>query len=464
MGKYWKKIAVAIIAALLLFAAGCVKGDDFGKWEDFEWTWTKPYDLQYDLNLPKVTVKVGIQNEAGNIETVAKFKKVFEKMYPNISIEFEKVAADWHNAMFNYVATQTLPDIIWLTGTDHMAYSSGGVFENLRPFYAASGMSLDDYYADIIKTTHYAPDDNGIWFAPQSYDKPVMYYNRKMFDVCGVPYPKNDWGKEDFLEACRALREGMDNNLSPSDGVQSSAYPADFDATWAAVYYGVMRSYGADVLTPQNDFTVDSVEMYNAMKFMRQLMENKYALKPASKGSSIPFYGKAAAMWTSSRPRLVSVVNSYIDVDFVPMPALTAAPRTAVGTIGYAMNSKSAVKAAAWQFMRFIITEQGQELYGSVGTGVPVLKTLSEDGLWTKYLADKNLNHKAFTMYPERDAFQNYTYGLPITKQAEAFNTVGDMVNNLSYDDYGIKTPSSDKLKTLLENTQDKLVIIKNKP
>ena len=203
--------------------------------------------------------------------------------------------------------------------------------------------------------------------------------------------------------------------------------------------------------------------MYEAMTFMRNLMENKYALTPAAVGQSIPFYGKAVAMWPSSRPRLVSVVNSYIDVDFVPMPALTDAPRTAVGTIGYAMNAKSNVKAAAWQFIRFVITEQGQELYGSVGTGVPVLKSLAEEGLWTKYLDDRRLNHRAFTMYPERDTFQNYMYTMPFTKQSEVFNTIGYMVYNLSYDNFGITATVPDKLRALLATTQEKLEIIKNK-
>jgi len=264
MSKHWKKIVAGALAGVLLIG-GIVtlillsrknNDDPYIVGDGFEWTWTKPYDLQYDLSLPKTTVRVGIYDETGNIETVSKFKKVFENMYPNIAISYEKVGADWHNSMFNYVANGTLPDIIWLTGTDHLAYSAEGIFENLAPYYSGSGMSPQDYYDDIIKTTHYSPGDNGIWFAPQSYDKPVMYYNRKMFDICGVDYPKNDWNREDFLETCRLLREGLNKNLNPSEGVQSSSYPVEFSSAWAAVYYGVMRSFGADVLDAENNLAV----------------------------------------------------------------------------------------------------------------------------------------------------------------------------------------------------------------
>ena len=49
-----------------------------------------------------------------------------------------------------------------------------------------------------------------------------------------------------------------------------------------------------------------------------------------------------------------------------------------------------------WDFIKFVITTEGQEVAGASGSNVPVLKSLYADGAWRKVAKLSGMNHEAF--------------------------------------------------------------------
>ena len=117
-----------------------------------------------------------------------------------------------------------------------------------------------------------------------------------------------------------------------------------------------------------------------------------------------------AVMWFNVRPKLPTIRNRNINVDFLPMPfdvigagnsgyAITSVAKDRLSTEGG--NTKNN-EDLAWEVIKWLITEPGQQALGRSGAGIPVLKSLKNSGDWIDE-NDPSLNHTAFTAYEERD-------------------------------------------------------------
>ncbi|MCD8286067.1 MAG: hypothetical protein LUD50_02425, partial [Clostridia bacterium] len=90
-------------------------------------------------------------------------------------------------------------------------------------------------------------------------------------------------------------------------------------------------------------------------------------------------------------------------IDFLPFPA----EDIGAGCSGYGILNVHAdetqevdgvtktVKDLCWDFIKFVISEEGQETTGAVGFTQPILKSLEENGAWRTAIS-ANLNHSAW--------------------------------------------------------------------
>ena len=76
-----------------------------------------------------------------------------------------------------------------------------------------------------------------------------------------------------------------------------------------------------------------------------------------------------------------------------------------MGCTGYAISKQcpEEKRELAWDFLKFVMTEEGQTAFGESGAGVPVLKSMAQDpqAAFRQYLPGKN--HEAFIQFDERD-------------------------------------------------------------
>lgn len=111
-------------------------------------------------------------------------------------------------------------------------------------------------------------------------------------------------------------------------------------------------------------------------------------------------------MTVVSRPVIVGMANQMgkDSINFLPFPG----EKVAAGCSGYGIVTAHAdeeqtvngetkkVADIAWDFIKYIISEEGQQVAGETGLSVPVLKSLLETGSWRNWNADAKLNHDAF--------------------------------------------------------------------
>ena len=117
-------------------------------------------------------------------------------------------------------------------------------------------------------------------------------------------------------------------------------------------------------------------------------------------GSEMDFKKGYTLMATCVRPvAYTAYMQRKGTVDFLPFPAkaigagcsgyaITKEKANATQTVG---NVTKTNKELCWEFIKYIITEEGQEVAGAFGTSVPILKSLEKEGAWKEAMGtDKN--------------------------------------------------------------------------
>ena len=403
-----------------------------------------PFKEEEENTEGKVTIQVGVLGTATEQEAFRKYKNGFQEKYTNVVVQQVQLPGGYSTAMDNFVATGNFPDVVFTPGDQHAAYSSRGHFLDLRTFDEADDtFSFDGIYPELIDTTHYNETDEGIWFMPRDYNKVVTFVNKDMLALVpgenGQMYAgygsfeelKKAWNTETFYEVCAAVLKKIEANEENPDavtdaekkaGLTKGANVVDARYNWSPVYEAMIRHYGGKMIDTSNlagDATewskvlsVDTPETVAAYRDLyKDLSKPGYIRQSLASGGASAFPNKKAAFWFTTRPSLgdVKAANATFTVEFLPFPY----DYVGVGCSGYAITKKAAervsenaeVKAGtsekmtnadyAWEFVKYIASEDGQNAFGELGMGVPSLMSMKESGEWLKY-GGKELNHKAF--------------------------------------------------------------------
>ena len=361
----------------------------------------------------KVIVSVAMLNtEKKSFENI---KKAYESLHNDVEIRI-KGYTSYETEMTGYVRNKNWPDIVWTAGDQHAGYSGAGHFLNLKDFadndkdfsFEESGI-----YQVLLDSTHYSPTDTGYWFMPRDYNIPIIFVNKKHFEKAGIDFEevKSNWNYETFLSVCSRLKTAYagasdTNKDNMSSGFLSSSYPLELDAIKMSNFTGIVKSFGGQMLdTSKNTVeeictfgTADSVAAYK--EFYETFYKSGY-VDPTDTNQSL-FNQKKSGMWLAVRPEVASIPAS-IDYDFLPTPFTVSG----VGCGGYAITAKSATKDAngkkvsdyAWEFLKYVVSTDGQNELSKSGLLVPAIESLKDSGVWTTYgnTASVTHNHSAFT-------------------------------------------------------------------
>ncbi|MCQ2449824.1 MAG: extracellular solute-binding protein [Clostridia bacterium] len=353
---------------------------------------TKSTDGKIDL-----TVMISGEDVAEGA-LMQKWKAAYEAENPAVNINITNFTGNYSQAMMtNVQSVDLMPDIMWTTGEQHVAWSDAGVFIDLKSKIAAdSSIDLNDFYPEVVNITHKNSKDNGIYFMPRDYNKCVLYINKYMFRAAGfsdqeIADLKNGWNYEKFLSVCEKLRSAMDKDLNPAAGIRERSVPVDANMAFNASYMSFFEHFGGN-LVENGKIKFDSEKNMNAYGQMFGLISKGYFAE-LSKAAACSFTNLSAAMLIGVRPKLPTLpTTEKYDIDFLPLPTNAVG----IGCSGYAITSVAAERVSpsnkneggktnadyAFDFLRFIVSEQGQKIGCETGSIVPALKSLANDDSW----------------------------------------------------------------------------------
>lgn len=308
----------------------------------------------------------------------------------------------------------------------------------ISSFMKRDGINENDFYESVIEMSKSKIGSDDMYWVPRDYNKVVCAYNTKIFELAGVEVPSGNWTWSQFVSTCEQLLAAKSQIRQYSGS--TSFYPVDINRDFYAVYYPLLQSYGVDLLDKTNKTCFGGAGMDKAKLAWGKVLNMMDEGLAASTGDDKdPFTNKQAAMKFITRPKLPKYVKSLGKdvIDFVSLPTYDDSDATksyiGMGCTGYGITTScpDSKMELAWDFLKYIISEDGQNAFSEAGSGIPCLKKLAEDenAAFKKYLVTDNYHphHEVFTDYSDRDLPMNFMNGVEMNKQ---YNILEYIKNN----------------------------------
>ena len=402
-------------------------------------------NLHPDENVT-ATLRVAVENYTAEKKIISEIGEILTAKYPNVTVKIETISGGISSQYATWFHNKNVPDILVNNSFDMFTLSDKGLLSDLTPYLEAeaadpeSSFDINDYYESYIKMGQ-ANFDGEQYMIPRSADRVVCHYNKAIFKAAGVDMSlvRNGWTWDDFMTVCATLRKYYDSQDSMKAYTLVDPY-----FTWEAVYNPIFESYGVEYYDENGEVALESDATENALKFIKSIIDDKYASRPSveqagmagNKGCML-FHSQAASLMATELSVYypdAEKVSDYYDV--VTMPVIPGHEKIGCGAAGYSVYDGSENKDLAWQFLKILLSKEGQNIMADSGSNyVPVRKDMADytnpENHWGKGYEDLNLSAYTYNCGAGDDPDWN-CYTTYIARKAPKYaSSVGSAISTL---------------------------------
>jgi multiple sugar transport system substrate-binding protein len=217
---------------------------------------------------------------------------------------------------------------------------------------------------------------------PQNVSSLVVYYNRSLFKKYGVPEPPNDWTFTQLVSTAAALTR--DKNGRQVAGVENEGTPSV--ATYGlGVEPSLIRlapflwSNGGSLVDDSRKPTRMTLDTPEAAAVMREFfgLRQSYGVVPtdqeveAEDDASRFANGRLAMLLSSRRDTTTFRAIKGFEWDVAPLPRFGKDNAGILHSDAYCLTAQSKHQEAAWRFVEFAMSPDGQRILAKTGRTVP---------------------------------------------------------------------------------------------
>jgi len=309
-------------------------------------------------------VKIRITGWGGPIEVkgLTGLADAYVQQHPNLEIEwiFPAGGIGVREKVLAMIAGGDAPDALMLNTGQFEGFAARGALRALDAFVAADGMDLSIYWPQAIEGSKYRGTLYGL---PRDLSNQVIYYNKTLFDAAGVPYPKDDWNWNDFVDTAKKL------TISKDGKTEQWGYGLDngLGAWICYVWANDGQILDADkkkclLLEPK---AVEGVEFYYSLDLTHHVAPPPGAL-PEMGWSGGYFMNQKVAMCQLGpwwRPQLVNDLAKEKqfpwDIAFIPKSPNTGKNATHLWTDQFAVFSSTPHPQECWGHIKYLTSKEG---------------------------------------------------------------------------------------------------------
>jgi multiple sugar transport system substrate-binding protein len=333
----------------------------------------------------------------GAPEELAVWQQIADEFHaanPNITVKMD--VSEWDSywtKLDTLFAGGTPPDVFAMDAPLFLDWQSRGVLLNLQPYIDATPGFLDDVYEQTVSGYKLA---DGYYGLPRDFQTIVMYYNKDMFDAAGVEYPKEGWTWQDLREMAKKLTVDK-NGDGKTDQYGYSCDLWDMELCWSEAIW----AYGGDVINSDYTQTLigepkarEAWKLFYDMTFVDKSMPDTVA---AGEYGYDLFQAGVAAMWPHGHWAMPAYKDVEFQWDVAPMPTGPAGQATSVNSAGFVVAQDSKHPDAAWEFVKYALSQTGQTRLTELGLAIPVLKSVAESPVFLEQdVNGRAINQKIF--------------------------------------------------------------------
>ena len=336
-------------------------------------------------NLPgqtqPVEIKVAFWGAPDEVNIITDIIAKWQAKHPEIIVKLEHTPyRGYVDKLLTRIAGRAAPDII-CTEVDLFV-----TFQTKNVLLPIDDYSKDDpefnkgaFYPEIIRRFTV----NGKLYALPRDTAPFacVYYNKKLFDEAGIPYPKDDWDVNEMLDKARRLTKFDADGRVIRYGFYAWA--------WQNFVYAFGGSLVDDVRSPAR-CTLDSKASLEGLQFYADLI-NKYKVHPSATamtdlamGVQGMFATGRLAMFSSGiweTPGLRKAQGLYWDVAMFPKgPGGVRGFGT--GGSGYCILKSTAHPKEAYQVIKALTGKEAEMILAETGLAQPAIVEIAEGPHW----------------------------------------------------------------------------------
>ena len=326
----------------------------------------------------------------------------FEQKYPNIKVRLEPVSyGDYFNKLLVQIAGDVAPDVAMLDPNNFQRFARRGALLPLNQFYGdVPGFSIDDYYQPIVRASSY---QGNLYVLPRDIAPiGIVYYNKKLFDEAGIPYPDGSWTwdfkmrpelkEKDFLWVISKLTKFNAKGKAYQWGI-SAAWPG---AMVDAFVYSLGARYGDDLERPRklgytDPRTVQAYQFVSDLMLKDQYMPSPSELTSGLGSNSLQVFmqGKVAmhvsGIWDTPvvRETVAPGKPAFFEWDICKMPAYKDGTLwIPTGGSGYSVLSSTKYPKEAWLLTQWMAGEHGMLAMAKAGIAQPAIRKFALQEPW----------------------------------------------------------------------------------
>ena len=261
-----------------------------------------------------------------------------------------------------------------------------------------AGIDLSNYPEALLKLYNV----DGVQYAiPKDFDTIGIWYNKKLFDAAGVPYPKDDWTWDDYVATAKQLTK--EDKSVYGTAVQYR------DQT--GIYNTIFASGGYVISDDKKSSGYNKAETQAGVQLLIDLQKEGVTPSQASLEETedyVQFLSGKIAMLMNGSWFLNQIVGSEVqdDIDVVALPSINGKKATVIHGLGNCIAKSTKNPEAAWKWVEFLASEQANKLSAETGAAIPAYKGTSKD--WVEKNPKYNLS-----MFIK--AAEEYSYPYPVS-------------------------------------------------
>ena len=251
---------------------------------------------------------------------------------------------------------------------------------NLMP-YVRRDMAADDFYTETFTEWRgTAQREDELFGFPACLGLTVLFYNKDLFDIAGVPYPDTSWTYEDLVAVGRTLT--VDNN---GDGIPDR-WGLSFDVHYTGLETVIYSFNGRTLTDDARRCDLTGPSTLRALRFIRDIFLDR---RIASNTTSFinpweSFVGGRSAMILIGSLGSLNLVGSSMRWD------MTYPPRGPEGlrksrrfTMAFMIPANSPHPDEAWELLRWILTKSPVDGLNDQYMGMmPTYKPFTKSDRW----------------------------------------------------------------------------------
>jgi multiple sugar transport system substrate-binding protein len=255
---------------------------------------------------------------------------------------------------------------------------NAGVVEPAEAYLEKSTViQASDFY-----TRPFAPFTyNGqIQCIPMNMSSLEVYYNKSLFDKAGLPYPKDGWTWDDFVNDAKAIAALS----TPNEKI----WGVGIDPQLIRLAPFIWQNGGdiVDSLDHPTRLTIDTPEAKEAFQWFVDLQVKHHLVATQEENISeldqTRFLFNTLGMWLLSRRVVPSLrTASSFEWDVAPLPQRKE-KASILHSDAYCISESSKHKELAWKFVEFANGPTGQVIAAKTGRTVPSLISVAQSPVY----------------------------------------------------------------------------------